>query len=74
MKLEVHPNPIALIFQIHNGKLVEPVLSTELVFAGGVTKHDIWLKDMPDEWKTRAQTMIDEALKILEENEEDHSH
>lgn len=68
MKLDIKHIPIALVLQINlDNDLVEPVLACEIQFDGGVSRRDVWLKDMPDDWIKKAEELIDEAVKILDE-------
>ncbi len=68
MKLEVDHIPLALLLQIGpDGTLIEGVLKCEMSFEGGVHFRDIWAKDMSIEWRQKAQELINEAVKILDE-------
>lgn len=67
MKIEVTHNPLALVLQISpQGELIEPVLRCEMHYEGGSHARDVWIKDMPDEWKAKANDLIKEAVKVLE--------
>lgn len=67
MQLQVQHTPLALILQIApNGELIEAVLRCEMSFEGGIHPRDVWAKDMPDEWRQKANDLIKEAVKIIE--------
>lgn len=63
MKIDVTHKPLALILQISpSGDLVESILSCEIVFEGGVSRRDVWLKEPSSEFRSEAQKLINEAV------------